>query len=67
MEDWPATLIPGIVAAALAILAWWGDRRRMHRADFDKVGVMPWTGIFLCSLVAACVLLGLAARSWVAG
>ena len=57
----------GLVAAALAFVAWLGDRRRMRRVHPDAVGFMPWTGVFFFALFAACVLLGLAAREWLAG
>ena len=59
--------IAGLVAALLAAIAWLGDRRRMGRADPDAVGFMPWTAVFFCSLLVACVLLGLAGREWLAG
>jgi len=64
------TLLHAIAAAlsvALAVLAWWADRRRMRRSDPDAVGFMPWTTIFLVALLAACVFIGLAAREWLAG
>ena len=61
-----AHAVAGSVAAALAVLAWLADHRRMRRSNPDDVGFMPWTGIFVVALLAACVLLGLAAREWLA-
>lgn len=63
--DHPA-LAGGLAAAALALTAWLGDYRRARRRDPDAVGVMPWTVLFMLSLLAACVLLGLAGREWLA-
>ena len=59
--------IAAALSVALAVLAWWADRRRMRRSDPDAVGFMPWTTIFLVALLAACVFIGLAAREWLAG
>jgi len=50
--------LAGAIAAALALLAWIGDRRRLRRTRLDQVGFMPWTGIFFWSLMIAVVLLG---------
>ncbi len=54
----------GGVALVLATIAWAADRRRMRHSDPDKVGFMPWTGLFFWALLAACTLLGLAAKEW---
>ncbi|HKT86491.1 MAG TPA: hypothetical protein VJQ77_10450 [Novosphingobium sp.] len=59
--------IAGTLAALIAVCAWVSDRRRMRRRDFDRVGFMPWTGIFFWSLLAAVLLLGLSARAWIGG
>jgi len=60
-------LIAGLAAAATAGVAWLGDHRRAKRRDPDAVGFMPWTPIFLLALLLACLLLGLAARTWFGG
>lgn len=50
--------VAGALAAALALVAWVGDHRRIRRRQLDQVGFMPWTGIFFWALMAAVVLLG---------
>jgi hypothetical protein len=68
MDDPFAQLVTvGLLAAALAVLAWAGDRRRMLRRDPDAVGIMPWTALFFWALLVACVALALAVRLWLAG
>ena len=54
----------GVVALAVAVLAWFADRRRMRRSDPDAVGFMPWTAVFFWALLAVIALAGLAARAW---
>jgi hypothetical protein len=39
--------------SALAGTAAIADARRMRRRDFDRVGFMPWSMIFILSLVVA--------------
>jgi len=51
----------------LAILAWLGDWRRTRRAQLDRVGFVPWTGIFFASLLVAGSLLLLALSGWKEG
>ncbi len=62
-----AALVAGLAAAALAMLAWLGDRRRSCRRDPDNVGLMPWTSLFFWALLGAIILLAMAARQWLAG
>lgn len=64
-DSTPLFAIAGTLAALSAACAWIGDRRRINRRDVDRVGFMPWTGIFFWSLLAAVLLLGLAARAWI--
>lgn len=66
MSDFELLLAMGLLLAGAALIAWFGDYRRMRRRNLDAVGFMPWTTIFLLSLLGACVLLGLAARMWFA-
>ncbi|WP_313441901.1 hypothetical protein [Novosphingobium sp.] len=57
----------GAIAAAIAVLAWVGDRRRMKRTDLDRVGFMPWTSVFFFALMAAVLLLGVAGKDMFRG
>ena len=59
--------VAGTTAVILAIVAWVQDRRRVKRKNLDRVGFMPWTGIFFSALLAAVVLVALAAKQWLAG
>ena len=64
-DNWQ--LIGGTLCAVIALVSWLGDWRRMRRRDIDRVGFMPWAALFFWSLLGAVMLLGLAARSWIAG
>ena len=57
---------PRGVTAGHPAVAWIGDRRRTRRKNADDVGFMPWTGLFFVGLLVALVLIGLAARMWLA-
>ena len=52
----------GAIAAVVAVIAWYGDHRRKTRNDPDAVGFVDWTTLFFIALLAACLLLGGAAR-----
>jgi len=69
MDYWSDHLVlaGGLLAATVALTAWLGDRRRTRRQNPDAVGFMPWTTLFVVALLLACILLGLAARAWLAG
>ena len=54
--------ILGSLAAVLTLVAWIGDHRRRKRKDLDAVGFFDWTTLFFIALLAACLLLGGAAR-----
>lgn len=67
LEDWQAWALTGAACAALVVLSWWADRRRVRRTVPDAVGWMPWTGLYFTALMVACVSLGIAARMWFRG
>lgn len=65
-QDWVQWfLLPGSLALILAIIAWWGDRRRMRRSNPDAVGLMPWRDLAFWSGFAAVLLLAAAGRGWI--
>lgn len=57
----------GSLAAVLAALARYADARRHHRMNLDRVGFMPWTGVFFWSFLASVLLLGFAVRQSLVG
>jgi hypothetical protein len=57
----------GLLACLIAALAWYADHRRSRRRDLDRVGFVPWTSLFFWATMAALLLLGWAARTWLAG
>ena len=65
--EWETARWIALGAAALALAAWLGDRRRMRRRDPDGVGWMPWTSVFFLALMHACVFGALAFQGWVRG
>jgi len=67
MDDLHLLIIIAGMALGLALVAWFGDHRRIRRANPDAVGFMPWTSVFFFAVLAACVLIGLAVRLWIIG
>ncbi len=57
----------GFAALLLAALAWFADRRRVRRTDLDRVGWVPWTGLFFFALMGAVLLFALAISGQFAG
>lgn len=47
--------IASLAMIAIAGLAAYGDRRRIHRSDPDRVGFMPWTLVQVVALFAAAI------------
>ncbi len=64
-QDWVGyLLVPGLLAAIVAVFAWRGDRSRMTRSNPDAVGIVPWRDLAFWSAFAAVLLLGAAGRAW---
>ena len=43
------------------------DGRRFRRAAIDRVGWVPWTGLFLMCMIVAGGLIALGLPAWIAG
>lgn len=65
--DFATSVSLALVGAALAVVAWWGDRRRMRRSDPDAVGWVPWRAVSLWATVLAVAFAGLAVHAWIKG
>lgn len=50
-----------------SLLALFADRKRLKRKQLDRVGWMPWTGLFLLAFVSGAGLIGLALPRLAAG
>ncbi|WP_284124768.1 hypothetical protein [Parerythrobacter aestuarii] len=57
----------GVGFLLLALLAMVAERRRMKRARIDKVGWVPWTGVFLLCAIIGGGLLALAVPGMLRG
>ncbi|HZU64241.1 MAG TPA: hypothetical protein VFF98_11195 [Novosphingobium sp.] len=59
--------LSGAGAAALALGAWWADRRHMRRRQLDRVGLVVWRDVAFWATVAALLAWGAALRLWAQG
>lgn len=57
----------GLGVLLLAALTRFAENRRLKRARIDRVGFMPWTGIFLVLMVIGCTLVGFGAMGLIKG
>lgn len=57
----------GAALLAIAMVASLAERRRIRRARIDRVGWVPWTGVFLLCAVVGIVLMALSAKGLFAG
>jgi hypothetical protein len=57
----------GLAVLALAALTRYAESRRLRRARIDRVGWMPWTGLFLVLAVIGMTLTGLGVMGLIKG
>ncbi|AHE54617.1 hypothetical protein [Sphingomonas sanxanigenens] len=50
------------IAATVAGIAAFADRRRLTREDLDRVGIMPWPGVLVAAMLTAIVAAALAVK-----
>ncbi|WP_260922510.1 hypothetical protein [Novosphingobium sp. 9] len=53
----------GGACIVLAAIAWLADHLRARRRDLDRVGLIPWTGVFFMTFLPGILMLGLASRA----
>jgi len=58
-SDAELSLVAGAAVLLLAALTRYAETRRLKRARIDRVGWMPWTGLFLVLSIAGITLVGL--------
>lgn len=66
-REWVRAALPAAGCLALALIAWFGDRRRMRRSDPDAVGWVPWRGIGFWASFAALLLTAFALQRLLRG
>ena len=57
----------GLALLGAALIALLAERRRTTRARIDRVGWVPWTGVFLVCAISGTALLALAAKGLLGG
>lgn len=63
----PLLALVGGALLIVAAMAWYAEFRRARRRHLDRVGFMPWTGLFFLSLLGAFLAFGALARTWLGG
>ena len=66
-SDAEMAVIAGAGVLALAALMNLAERRRVRRQRIDRVGWVPWTGLFLVFAVVGLTLVGLGTMGLVRG
>lgn len=66
-SDAELVALGGVVALLLAIVCLLMERRRARRAAIDRVGWVPWTGLFLMFAVVGGGLIALGLPGWIVG
>ena len=66
-SDAELAAIVGAGFLVLAVITNFAERRRIRRERIDRVGWVPWTGLFLVFAVIGLTLLGLGAIGLIRG
>jgi hypothetical protein len=66
-SDAELAIVAGLAFLVLAALMRFAERRRFRRERIDRVGWVPWTGLFLVFAVIGLTLTGLGAMGLVRG
>lgn len=59
--------LAGLLLLLLALAAMWAERRRMKVARLDRVGWVPWTGVFLVLTVLGATMIVFAVQAMLGG
>ncbi|MGB3737901.1 MAG: hypothetical protein WA948_00955 [Pontixanthobacter sp.] len=59
--------IAGLVMVGVALFALFAEKRRNRVARIDRMGWVPWTGVFMASAMIAAALFALALKGIAAG
>jgi hypothetical protein len=66
-SDAELAMAGGLAFLVLAMLMSFAERRRVRRERIDRVGWVPWTGLFLVFAVIGLTLAGLGAMGLIRG
>lgn len=66
-SDAEIAALSGAVSLVLAVVCLSMERRRVRRASIDRVGWVPWTGLFVMFAIVGGGLIALGLPAWLRG